>query len=190
MVDINMSEISLSVRRPQAALVVVDLQERLVPAMFERERVVQNAIRLAKGAAALSLPAWITEQYRKGLGATLAEIAAPLPKVTPVDKVSFSACGAPGFTAGLQSTGIEDVILCGVESHVCVCQTCLDLLESGFRPFVVADAVSSRTPENWRAGLDRMRASGAVIVTTEMILFELVQRAGTDEFKQVQALIK
>jgi nicotinamidase-related amidase len=90
----------------------------------------------------------------------------------------------------LRAKGVKDVILCGIEAHVCVSQTCLDLLDQGFRVFVVADAVSSRTPENHRLGVERMRDAGAIVVSTEMILFELLERAGTEEFKQVLALVK
>jgi nicotinamidase-related amidase len=181
---------SLRVTRAKAALVVVDIQERLLPAIFEKERVVQNAIRLMKGATVLGVQVLATEQYRRGLGATVAEVAAAVPGFAPIEKLAFSACGAPGFTAALKAKGVSEAILCGIESHVCVSQTCLDLLDGGFRVVVVADAISSRTPENHRFGVDRMRAAGAVIASTEMILFELLEQAGTDEFKQILALVK
>jgi nicotinamidase-related amidase len=176
--------------RAKAALVVVDIQERLLPAIFEKERVVQNAVRLVKGAAILGVPVLATEQYRKGLGPTVAEVAAAIPGFAPIEKLAFSASGAADFTSSLRAKNTSDAILCGIEAHVCVSQTCLDLLADGFRVVVVADAVSSRTPENHRFGLDRMRAAGAVIVSTEMLLFELVEKAGTDEFKQILALVK
>lgn len=176
--------------RTKAALVVVDIQERLLPAIFEKERVLQNAVRLAKGAAALKVPTLVTEQYRKGIGLTLPELASAIPGFAPIEKMAFSACGATGFLDSLRATGATDVILCGIEAHVCVCQSCLDLLDAGFRVFVVADAISSRTPENRQVALDRMRAAGAVIASTEMVLFELLERAGTDEFKQILPLVK
>ncbi len=169
---------------------VVDVQERLVPAIFERERVVQNTVRLLKGAAILGVPFFATEQYRKGLGATVPEVAGAVAGFAPIEKLAFSACGAAGFLAGLKAKRVSDVLLCGVEAHVCVAQTCLDLLEERFQVFVAADAVSSRTPENYRVGLDRMRAAGAVVVSTEMALFELLGQAGTEEFKQVLGLVK
>jgi nicotinamidase-related amidase len=118
------------------------------------------------------------------------EVAAAIPGFAPMEKLAFSACGAAGFVAALEQRKVSEAILCGIEAHVCVSQTCLDLLEKGFRVFVAADAVSSRTPENYRSGLDRMRAAGAVIVSTEMVLFELLERAGTDEFKQILNLVK
>jgi nicotinamidase-related amidase len=178
------------VARANASLLVVDVQERLLPAIFERDRVLQNTLRLIHGAQALQVPTIVTEQYPKGLGPTVSDLAVVLKGSRPIEKVTFSAWGAAGLREALQAGKVRDVVLCGVEAHVCVAQTCLDLLDAGFRPFVVADAVSSRTPENWRAGVERMRDAGAVIVSTEMILFELLERAGTEEFKQVQRLIK
>lgn len=161
-----------------------------MPAMYEQERVRENAVRLIKGAAVLQVPVFATEQYRKGLGPTVPEVATAIPGFAPLEKLTFSACGAAGLLAALEDKKATDLILCGVEAHVCVAQTCLDLLDRGFRVFVVADAVSSRTPENYRFGIDRMRAAGAEIVSTEMALFELLEQAGTAEFKQIQALVR
>ena len=185
-----MQKISLSLTRAKAGLVVVDVQERLLPAIFEHQRVVQNTVRLIQGAAILRVPIFATEQYRKGLGPTVSEVAAAIPGFAPIEKLAFSACGAAGFIPALRKKRVSEPILCGIEAHVCVSQTCLDLLDKGLRVFVAADAVSSRTQENYRFGLDRMRAAGAVSVSTEMVLFELLERAGTDEFKQILALVK
>jgi nicotinamidase-related amidase len=185
-----MQKTSLRITRTKAGLVVVDLQERLLPAIFEQQRVVQNTVRLIQGAALLQVPIFATEQYRLGLGPTVPEVAAAIPGFAPMEKLAFSACGATGFAAALEQKQVSEAILCGIEAHVCVTQTCLDLLDKGLRVFVAADAVSSRTPENHHAGLDRMRAAGAVIVSTEMVLFELLERAGTAEFKQILNLIK
>ena len=186
----SMHKKSLCLRRARAGLVVVDIQERLLPAIYEKERVVQNSLRLIQGAGILHVPVFATEQYRKGLGPTEPELAAAIPGFAPLEKLAFSACGQAGFVAVLKRAKVSEAILCGIEAHVCVTQTCLDLLDRGVRVFVVADAVSSRTPENYRLGVERMRAAGAVIVSTEMVLFELLEQAGTDEFKQVLALIK
>jgi nicotinamidase-related amidase len=185
-----MQKTSLRLARARAGLVVVDVQERLLPAIFEQQRVLQNTVRLIQGAAVLQVPIFATEQYRKGLGATVPEVAGAIPGFAPMEKLAFSACGATGFVSGLKEKVVSDAVLCGIEAHVCVSQTCLDLLDDGFRVFVVADAVSSRTPENYRFGLDRMRAAGAVIVSTEMVLFELLEQAGTAEFKQILNLVK
>jgi nicotinamidase-related amidase len=181
---------SRRIRRAQAGLIVVDIQERLLPAIFEKERLVANTVRLVHGAQILGVPLFATEQYRQGLGATVREVAGAIAGFAPLEKVAFSSCGAPGFVESLRAKSVADVIVCGMETHVCICQTGLDLLDAGFRVFIVADAASSRTPENHRLGLQRMRDAGAVIVSTEMILFELLERAGSGEFKQVLALVK
>ena len=186
----TMNTISQCIAREKAGLVVVDIQERLLPAIHDKERVTANAVRLVKGAALLKVPVLVTEQYRKGIGPTVPEIATAVPGFAPMEKLAFSCCGAEGFVAALDAKGVRDVVLCGIEAHVCVTQTCLDLLSRKFRVYVVADAVSSRTPENHRLGLDRMRDAGAGIVSTEMVLFEWLGRAGTDEFKQMLPLVK
>jgi hypothetical protein len=163
---------------------VVDIQERLLPAMHERERVLQNALRLVKGAGVLNLPLLATEQYPKGIGRTVSELAGAIPGFAPLEKTAFSCCGAKDFISSLASKDVSNVILCGIGAHVCVCQTALDLLDQGFRVFVVADAISSRTPENWHWGIERMRDSGAAIVSTEMILFELLEEAEPSNSKE------
>ncbi|HSU53048.1 MAG TPA: hydrolase [Candidatus Dormibacteraeota bacterium] len=181
---------SLRINRSQAGLLVLDLQEKLLPSMSEPPRVIQNAVRLLKGAEVLQLPVFATEQYRKGLGPTVPEIARIIPGFQPFEKIAFSACGADGLDAAFQAKGLADVILCGIETHVCVCHTCLDLLAQDLRVFVVADASASRTEANHRFGLDRMRDAGAAIVSTEMILFELLREAGTPDFKRILTLLK
>ncbi len=178
------------VNRSKAVLFVVDIQEKLLPAMFEKERVLQRSMSLIKGAQVLKVPVLVTEQYRKGLGATVPQIATVIDGFSPEEKLSFSACGAENCRSAVASRTCSDVILCGIECHVCVTQTCLDLLDSGLRVFVVADATSSRKAEDYQAGIDRMRSAGAVSVSTEMILFELLEKAGNEEFKKVLALVK
>jgi len=178
------------ISRAETGLLVIDIQERLLPAIHEKERVLQNALRLVQGAGALKVPVFVTEQYRRGLGPTVPEIAAVTPGFAPVEKLAFSACAAEGLMDGLRAAKVRNVILCGIESHVCVCQTCLDLRAAGFQAVAAADAISSRTAANWEAGLERMRAADAVLVSTEMILFELLESAGAAEFKQVLALVK
>jgi len=178
------------ITRAKAGLVVVDIQERLLPGVFERERLVRNALLLIRGAAILRLPVFATEQYPKGVGPTAPELASAIPEFAPMQKVVFSCCGAPGFVGALRAKSVSDVLLCGMEAHVCVMLTCFDLLEAGFCPFVVADAISSRGEQNLRLAIERMREAGAVIVSTEMILLELLGRAGTDEFKAMLPLLK
>jgi nicotinamidase-related amidase len=181
---------SCLINRSQSALLIVDIQERLLPAIYERERVLANAVRLARGAGIFGLPVFVTEQYRKGLGATAPELAAAVSGFAPVEKLTFSACGAPDLLEALAARHAQHLIVCGIEAHVCVTQTVLDLLARNFVTFVVADAISSRTAENWRFGQDRMRDAGAILISTEMVLFELLGRAGTEEFKQILPLVK
>ncbi len=181
---------AMKLSRSDAAMLIVDIQERLLPAVSNSEQVLANAVRLVKGAEILNVPVLVTEQYPKGLGPTVEPIKSVVRGFAPFEKVAFSSCEAAGFMESLKRHGRSQVVLSGVEAHVCVLQTCLDLLSAGFTVFVAADAVSSRTPENLRLALERMQASGATLVSTEMVLFELLGRAGTPEFKLVQALIK
>jgi nicotinamidase-related amidase len=176
--------------RSKAALAVIDIQERLLPTIFESERVVRNTVRLIKGARVLGIPVLVTEQYKKGLGATTQAVAVEIADLPLMEKIAFSACGAAGFERALKKKKISDVILCGIEAHVCVSQTCLDLLENGFRVFVVVDAMSSRTTENHFIAVERMRDAGGIVVSTEMVLFELLEKAGTEQFKQILTLVK
>lgn len=176
--------------RAKAALAVIDIQERLLPSIFEGDRVVRNAVRLIKGARVLEIPVLVTEQYKKGLGATTPAVASEIANLPLMEKIAFSACGAAGFEKALKKKKVSDVILCGIEAHVCVSQTCLDLLDKGFRVFLVVDAMSSRTTENHFIAIERMRDAGGIVVSTEMVLFELLEKAGTDEFKQILTLVK
>ena len=185
-----MKQKPIRLRRAKAGLLVIDIQEKLLPAIFEKERLIRNSSLLIKGAEILGVPIFVTEQYRKGLGLTTPEIASAIAGFAPVEKVTFSACGAAGLVSTLKSKSITDVLLCGMEAHVCVLQTCLDLVEDGFNVFVVADAISARNPENSRLALNRMSGAGALIMSTEMALFELLERAATEEFKQILSLVR
>jgi nicotinamidase-related amidase len=173
--------------RDRAALIVVDVQEAFRPVVRKFDKVVANVATLVEGAKALGVPIVVTEQYPRGLGSTVPEVAEHLPEGTrPIDKVCFSAAEADGFDLG----GREQAVVCGIESHVCVSQTTHDLMSRGVQVHVVRDAVSSRTDENRDLGLRKMETSGAVITSVEMALFELLGAAGTEEFKKVQALVK
>ena len=186
-----MQKQSLRLTRARAGLVVVDVQERLLPAIFEKERVLQNTVRLIQGAGVLQVPVFATEQYRKGLGRDGAGGRRGDSRGLRRWRRSPSARAAlRASSPHSRQKKVSDAVLCGIEAHVCVTQTCLDLLDEGFRVFVAADAVSSRTPENCRFGVERMQAAGAAIVSTEMVLFELLEQAGTAEFKQILALVK
>jgi nicotinamidase-related amidase len=170
----------------RAALVVIDVQEAFRKAVPEFEGVARASATMIRGADAVGVPVHVTEQYPKGLGRTAPEVAESLPAgVDPIEKVCFSASEADGFDLG----GRDQAIVCGVETHVCVNQTVLDLLDRGVEVHVVRDAVGSRTQENKEIGLHKAESAGAVVSSVETALFELVGRAGTDEFKRVQKLI-
>ena len=185
-----MQKTSLRLTRANVGLVVVDVQERLLPAIFEQQRVVQNTVRLIQEAGSLKVPIFATEQYRKGLGATVPEVAAAIPGFAPMEKVAFSACGADGFIAALKAKKVSEAVLCGIEAHVCVQQTVLDLLADGWRVYVAADATGSRFEADRRIALGRMDSAGATLTTTEAALFEWCEAAGTPEFKQISQLAK
>ena len=172
--------------RGRAALVIVDVQEAFRPAVREFETVAAGVASLIRGARILGLPVVVTEQYPKGLGATVPEVAEHLDGIEPIAKVSFSAAAADGFDLGAR----DQVLVCGIESHVCVSQTAHDLLDRGVEVHVARDAVTSRTEANSELGLHKMEGSGAVLTSVETALFELLGAAGTDEFKRVQELVK
>ncbi len=172
--------------RDRTALVVVDVQEAFRPAVGEFDAVARNAAILVQGARILGVPVVVTEQYPRGLGETVPELAEHLDGIPRLEKEAFSAARAEGFDLG----GRDQALVCGIETHVCVAQTVGDLLDDGVDVQVATDAVTSRTAANRRAGLAKMEASGAMLTSTEMALFELLGRAGTPEFKEVQALVK
>jgi nicotinamidase-related amidase len=165
---------------------VVDVQEAFRKAIPDFERIAKATATLVEGAEAIGIPIVITEQYPKGLGETVPEVAEYLPDgVKPLEKVVFAASEAEGFDL----EGRDQALVCGIETHVCVNQTALDLLASGAEVQIAEDAVGSRTDENKRVGLHKMEQAGATLTSVETALFELLGRAGTDEFKQIQKLI-
>jgi nicotinamidase-related amidase len=176
--------------RQAAILLVVDIQERLAAAMAERERVEAGARRLIEGARILGVPVVHTEQYPRGIGPTVAGLREALGDRPAVEKITFDCCREPAFLPPLAAAGRKTVVLCGMETHICVLQTCLGLLERGYGVHVAADAVCSRDAANSRVGLELMRDAGAVVTCTETVLFQLLERAGTPEFKAVQQLVK
>jgi nicotinamidase-related amidase len=170
----------------RAALVVIDVQEGFRPAVAEFDQVARATGTLIRGAEAVGIPVLITEQYPKGLGETVPEVADHLPDgVSPIEKVCFSVAEADGFDLD----GRDQVLLAGVETHVCVNQTALDLLAQGLQVQVAEDAVGSRFPDSKRIGLHKMEQAGAVLTNVETALFELVRKAGGDDFKQIHQLV-
>jgi nicotinamidase-related amidase len=181
----------LKLDRTKAVMLLVDVQERLVPAMppDTYARLLKYAKALIGTAKELDIPVLATEQYRKGLGALVKELADLLP--TPAtEKVHFSCAADPTFAAALESTRRRQVIVFGMETHVCVFQTVRDLVEKGYEVHVCADAVSSRTEEHRRVGLELCREAGATVNLAETVIFDLLHRAATDEFKKVAPLVR
>ncbi|MGZ5337002.1 MAG: isochorismatase family protein [Solirubrobacterales bacterium] len=171
----------------RAALIVVDVQEAFRKAVPEFEAVTGASAVLVRGADAVGIPITVTEQYPKGLGATVEEVAGHLPgDVTPLEKLRFSATEADGFDLA----GRDQALVCGIETHVCVNQTVLDLIDQGVEVHVARDAVGSRTAENRELGLAKMEGAGAVVTSVETALFELLGGSDHEAFKQVQALVK
>ncbi|MBN1817663.1 MAG: isochorismatase family protein [Sedimentisphaerales bacterium] len=174
----------------KCGLVIIDVQGKLAQLMHEKERLFAHIEVLIRMAKTLEIPILWCQQVPQALGPTVESIAGLMDGVEPIDKSSFSACGDPGFRQRWKSLGRPQAILCGIEAHVCVCQTACDLLEGGHEVAVVADAVSSRTAENKRIALDRMAAEGAMIYSVEMLLFELLGDAKHDQFRELARLIK
>jgi len=171
-------------------LVVIDVQDRLFRVMPDREALAASLRKLVSGARVLGVPAILTEQYPKGLGPTIAELAELMPGIKPIPKLSFSCCGEKYFLRELEALGRRQVLLAGIELHVCVYQTAVDLLASGYEVQVVADCVASRRVEDRKIGLMKLRDSGAGLTTTEMALFELLQVAEGDVFKEISRIVK
>lgn len=174
------------------ALVVVDIQEKLLLPIFQREQMVKNAQLLIRTAGILGIPALVTTQYAKGLGPTVAEIASLLPGTEAMDKQLFSCFGSEAFCGALKrlSGQRNTLLLCGMETHICVMQTALAGLRAGYLVHVASDAVGSRSEWNWKMGLDRMQVAGAVISSTEMMMYELMKSSGSAAFKQLLPHLK
>lgn len=178
--------------RNTVALVVIDVQAKLVPAIFEAERVINNLRLLLRLAQVLKLPTILTTQYSKGLGSLISEITEVAASIAPVDKTTFGCFGDEDFRRSLKDRAphATTLLVGGIESHICVTQTVLGALAAGYLVHVAQDAVSSRTEENWRIGLKRMERAGAVTSSTEMMVYELLGRSDTPEFKAMLPLLK
>ena len=176
--------------KEDAVAIVVDMQERLLPHIHEGESVLANCLKLIEGMKILGIPLLVTQQYTKGLGTTVPSIISLFPDFTFFEKISFSCCGDTAFSDELDRLGRKDIILCGIETHVCVLQTCLDLLAAGKRPIIADDCTSSRKLCDKEIAIGRMRQEGARITTMESILFELTRVAGNTTFRSISGLIK
>jgi len=178
--------------REEAVLIVVDVQDALMRKMDQEvgKNLIRNIQTLLTFAKEMALPILMTEQYPKGLGKTIPEIEAKVEAILPIEKLSFSCCGVETFNEKLSQSGRKKVILTGIETHVCVLQTANDLIQKGYGVHAVADAICSRRKLDWEVGLRWMEKRGAVISTTEIIAFQLLKEAGTEEFRGLSKLFK
>jgi nicotinamidase-related amidase len=176
--------------RDAATLLIVDIQAKLFPHIAEHDSLQRQAIRMARAARELGLPIVVSEQYREGLGATLPSVMDVVGDAVLVEKMAFSVCGDAAAMNRIDALSRRHVLLVGIETHVCVQQTALDLLERGMSPFVLADAVGSRHAVDRDVALDRMRHAGIVVTTVESAIFEMTREAGTDVFRRILPIVR
>jgi len=174
----------------KTALVVIDVQEKLSRVMHEKEKLFENLQKLIKGLKLLDIPIVVTEQNPNGLGPTVPDIASLLSDVSPITKFSFSCCGEEQFTHEIGRLSRKQILLVGIETHVCVYQTAVDLLKARYEVHAVVDCVSSRTPENKNLALDKMKSEGARLTGVEIVLFELLRTAKHPKFKEMSQIVK
>ncbi len=180
----------MRILREDSICLVIDIQERLVPAMEESEVFVENSKKLIQGLQILGLPLLVTQQYTKGLGETIEDIKMLIPDFQYIEKKDFSCFDELAFAEKLAGSGKKTVIICGIESHVCVLQTAIDLKASGYMPVVVMDCVSSRSFDNVDLAAERFRYEGVMMTSCESVLFELTRSAGAPGFKEISKLVK
>ncbi|EAX47174.1 isochorismatase hydrolase [Thermosinus carboxydivorans Nor1] len=181
---------SHKLNKADSVLVVVDVQDKLLHAIHDWPDVLENTVKMIKFAQVLEVPVVVTEQYPRGLGATNEKIRELFPQFTAYEKTVFSCFGAPGFGEKLAELGARTLVIVGIEAHICVLQTALEALARGFNVHIAADAVGSRLPANKEIGLAKMRQAGGIITSTEIALYEWLERADSKEFKTVLPLIK
>jgi nicotinamidase-related amidase len=180
----------MRINKENTVAVVVDIQEKLLPHIENNDKITKNSLTLIKGLRVLGIPVIATQQYTKGLGNTIDSISEAVGNFSYIEKTSFSCYREPSFIKVLNRLGKRNVILLGVETHVCVMQTALDLHANNFNPVIITDATGSRKAEDKKVAIWRMRDEGCTMATTESILFELCLKAGTDEFKEISKLVK
>ncbi|MEN6374275.1 MAG: hydrolase [Smithella sp.] len=178
------------ISRSSAALIVIDIQDKLFQAMHDKENLLANALKVIRGAKVFNLPLIVTEQIPEKLGQTIPDVVEELGGIERIAKETFSCWGNNRFQEKLELLNRPDMIIIGIESHICVYQTAIELLDNGYNVHIVADAVSSRTKENSDIGLGAMRNVGAFITSAEMVLFELLRSAGNAGFKDIQKIVK
>jgi len=177
-------------KRGSVVLVVIDFQDSLMKRIPVAEKIVREAVRLIRFANLLELPVLWTEQYPKGLGPTIPELAGEMQGIKAIEKTAFGCMGDSGFVSALEATGKTQLLITGVETHVCVMQTALGAVERGFEAWVVSDAVGAREEAQHQAGVERIKNGPCQLVTAEMAMFEILEKAGTPEFKKCLPLLK
>lgn len=178
------------ITRDDTAFVVIDFQEKLMPAMSGRELLEDRTVRLVKGMKTLEIPTVVTQQYTKGIGPTIPSIAEALGEYEPIDKTTFSCMKNEEFIEKFRALDRKNVVVCGIEAHICVQQTVLQLIEAGYNVYVPADCVSSRAPEDKMWSISRMGEAGAVITSYEAVLYEILGGSKEQGFKQISAIVK
>jgi nicotinamidase-related amidase len=173
-----------------AAAIIIDIQERLFPHIHEHDTIAANTVVLIKGLKVLGIPVHVTQQYSKGLGRTIPAIEGLFTSFRHIEKTAFSCCDEPEMIKALEADQRQFIIIAGIESHVCVLQTVIDLIEKGFMPVVIEDCVSSRKPKDKNTAMKRIHFEGAIVSTCESVLFELCRFSGTEEFKAISKLVK
>ncbi len=176
--------------KENTVLVVIDYQEKLVNMLHNPETAVENTVRMIDFARTFQIPVVLTEHYPKGLGETISQVKEALPSFNPVEKRIFSCFGVPEFEEALLAAGAKNLLVCGIETHVCVSQTVHDALARGYRVHVVREACGTRFESDHLAGLAKMDRSGAILCTTEMVMYEIVERADNEDFKLLLKLVK
>ncbi|HEX4947671.1 MAG TPA: isochorismatase family protein [Blastocatellia bacterium] len=177
--------------RKRAALVVIDMQEKFRPIMADFDEIAQRIAIMVQGCTLLNVPIIVTEQYPQGLGCTAPEIKAHLPEtIKPIEKLTFSGCGVPEFDLQLREQHVEQLMLVGIEAHICVSQTAHDLLQLGYQVHLIEEAIGARSAHNRAVAFAKMQRAGAILSSVEMSLFEMMEASDAAEFKAVQKLIK
>ena len=182
--DLNLTKLA---DRDDCALLIIDMQEKLIPVISNADKVLEKTVKLIKFAQIMNIPIVVTEQQK--LGETVSEIKDILPEIRPISKLNFSCFGSEDFVNTLQNLDKDVLIIAGVEAHICVAQTALQATAS-FKPHVVGDAIGSRSVDDCRSAVDRMRRSGVILTTTEMLIYELLEKAGTEAFRETLPLVK
>jgi hypothetical protein len=180
----------MRIKRENCTGLIIDIQEKLYPVMTEKDVLLTNCIKLLEGLSLLGIPTVFTQQYSKGLGATIPEISSLYKSFSHIEKMTFSCMDEPAYASYLEHSGKSNVLICGIESHVCVLQTALDLQENGYHPVVISDCISSRKLAEKQIALNRLNQEGIRISTVESILFELTRSAAASEFRAISKIVK